>query len=85
MPKIHYLVRRTRSGRFNFTLISEAGRIAGSVVVATSGKTAECIDLEAREKIRHVAEAFAGQQAIPIADRRPRRLHDLDQVDIKTW
>lgn len=59
MSKVHYLVRRSRSGRFNFTLLSEAGRITGSVVVATTGKTPADIERDAHDQIRRLSETFA--------------------------
>ncbi|TXN07563.1 hypothetical protein FV222_02060 [Methylobacterium sp. WL103] len=60
MSKVHYVVRRSRMGRFNFTLISEAGRITGSVVVSTAGRTRADIESDVRDRIRHLAETFAG-------------------------
>lgn len=60
MAKVHYVVRRSRMGRFNFTLISGTGRITGSVVVPTAGRTGADIERDAREQIRHIAETFVG-------------------------
>lgn len=60
MAKVHYVVRRSRLGRFNFTLISGTGRITGSVVVPTAGRTGADIERDAREQIRHIAETFVG-------------------------
>ena len=59
MSKVHYVVRRSRMGRFNFTLISEAGRITGSVIVSTEGRTGADIESDARDQIRQLAETFA--------------------------
>ena len=59
MAKVHYIVRRSRSGRFNFTLISEEGRLTGSVIIETKGKTRIDIERDARDQIRHLAEMFA--------------------------
>jgi hypothetical protein len=60
MSKVHYILRRSRMGRFNFTLISEAGRITGSVVVSMAGKTGADLERDARVQVRHLAEIFAG-------------------------
>ena len=60
MSKVHYIVRRSRMGRFNFTFISDSGRITGSVVVSTAGRTGADIESDARDRIRHLAQAFAG-------------------------
>ena len=59
MSKVHYIVRRSRSGRFNFTLISEAGRITGSVIVTTTGRSGADIERDAHAQIRRLAETFA--------------------------
>lgn len=55
MAKPHFLIRRSRSGRFNFTLLSTHGRITGVVNVATTDRTKGEIEQEAREKIRALA------------------------------
>ena len=60
LSKVHYIVRRSRLGRFNFTLISEAGRITGVVVVPTAGRSGAELEHDARLKIRCLAETFAG-------------------------
>ncbi|SFL50256.1 hypothetical protein [Methylorubrum salsuginis] len=54
----HYVVRRSRSGRFNFTLLSEHGRISGVVVVPTEKLSREEIERSARAKIQEVAAAL---------------------------
>ncbi|WP_342152552.1 hypothetical protein [Methylorubrum sp. SB2] len=58
MPSPHYVVRRSRSGRFNFTLLSEHGRISGVVVVPTEKLTREEIERSARVKIQELAAAL---------------------------
>lgn len=58
MPSPHYVVRRSRSGRFNFTLLSEHGRINGVVVVPTERLTREEIERTARAKIQALAAAL---------------------------
>ncbi len=59
MSEVHYIVRRSRMGRFNFTFISDAGRLTGSVVVSTAGRTGADIESDARDRIRQLAETFA--------------------------
>lgn len=58
LAKPHYIVRRSRCGRFNFTLITGLGRIIGYVEVETVGKTTADIRQEAHRKIRCVADEF---------------------------
>lgn len=59
MSQVHYVVRRSRSGRFNFTLMSEGGRLTGSVIVVTTGKTGSEIEGDAHDQILHLAKMFA--------------------------
>lgn len=59
MASPHYVIRRSRSGRFNFTLLAEHGRINGVVVVPTDNRSKEEIARIARAKIRALAEEFA--------------------------
>ncbi|MHC2019954.1 hypothetical protein [Methylobacterium sp. CM6247] len=56
--KTHYLVRRCRSGRFNFTLLTSTGRLNGTVTVPVDGKSVNEIKQEACEKIRKLALEF---------------------------
>lgn len=51
----HYVVRRSRMGRFNFTLIGAHGRITGVVAIPTENKTREEVEAEAHRKIRALA------------------------------
>ena len=55
----HYVVRRSRSGRFNFTLITDDGRLTGSVSTEPNGRPGTEIEQEALDKIRAIAESFA--------------------------
>ncbi|WP_155912006.1 hypothetical protein [Methylobacterium sp. 77] len=55
MPQPHYVVRRSRMGRFNFTLIGAHGRMTGVVVISTENKTREEIEDQAHLKIRALA------------------------------
>ncbi len=59
MASPHYVVRRSRSGRFNFTVLAEHGRINGVVVVPTENRSKEEVARHAHEKIRALAEDFA--------------------------
>ena len=58
MPQ-HYLVRRSRLGRFNFTLLATHGRITGVVTVATDNRTKAEIEQAAHDKIRALAAELA--------------------------
>jgi hypothetical protein len=58
VPRPHYVIRRSRSGRFNFTLLSEHGRINGTVIVAGQDLPRDEIERQAREKIRNLADAL---------------------------
>lgn len=55
----HYVVRRSRLGRFNFTLLANHGRITGVVVVPTENKTKSEIEEAAHVKIRALASELA--------------------------
>ncbi|TXN72985.1 hypothetical protein FV230_03040 [Methylobacterium sp. WL6] len=59
MDKPHYIVRRSRSGRFNFVLITEAGRFTGSVSIRSEGQSSAEIKRQASDKIRALAKSFA--------------------------
>ncbi|GJE53864.1 MULTISPECIES: hypothetical protein [Methylobacterium] len=59
MASPHYVIRRSRSGRFNFTLLAEHGRINGVVVVPTENRSKEEVAQHAREKIRALADDLA--------------------------
>lgn len=66
MPQ-HYLVRRSRLGRFNFTLLANHGRITGVVTVPTENRSKAEIERAAHEKIR----ALAAELAAAAAAREP--------------
>lgn len=55
MGKPHYVVRRSRLGRFNFALLADHGRLTGMVVVATENRTKPEIEHAANAKIRALA------------------------------
>ncbi|WP_244030644.1 hypothetical protein [Methylobacterium sp. E-016] len=59
MAKPHYIVRRSRSGRFNFILITEAGRFKGYVNTDLDGQSRAEIERQALDKIGALAESFA--------------------------
>lgn len=59
MTKPHFLIRRSRSGRFNFTLLAPQGRITGVVTVPTAGRTKGEIEAEARDRISALAGVLA--------------------------
>lgn len=67
MQQPHYLVRRSRMGRFNFTLLAKNGRITGVVVVPTANLTKDEIEEAAHAKIRALAgeliHTVAGSEA----------------------
>ena len=62
----HYIVRRSRSGRFNFTLITNDGRLTGSVSTEPNGRPSTEIKQEARDKIREIARSFATAAGLEI-------------------
>ena len=68
MSKPHYIVRRSRSGRFNFTLISDHGRLTGSVSVSLDGKENAEINRLARDNIQALAKTFAGATGVALAE-----------------
>ncbi|MBD8908051.1 hypothetical protein [Methylorubrum zatmanii] len=65
MPRPHYVVRRSRSGRFNFTLLAEQGRISGTVIVATADLPRDEIERRAHDQIRALAETLAAVVGVP--------------------
>lgn len=65
VPSPHYVVRRSRSGRFNFTFLSEHGRISGVVIVPTEKLTRDEIERRARTKIQELAAALAASVGAP--------------------
>ncbi|NEU13879.1 hypothetical protein G3T14_17350 [Methylobacterium sp. BTF04] len=69
LAKPHYVVRRSRMGRFNFTLLAAHGRITGVVVVPIENRTKQEIEQEAHRKIRALAGELANatEQTDPIA------------------
>lgn len=62
MEKVHYIVKRSRSGRFNFTLLTSVGRLTGSVTVPIGGRSNAEIKRLALDQIRALAEDFARAQ-----------------------
>ena len=68
LAPLHYVVRRSRSGRFNFTIITEEGRLTGSVSTEPSGRTRAEIEQEARGKIRAIAGNFAAAVGLKLAE-----------------
>ena len=68
MAKPHYVVRRSRSGRFNFTLITDDGRLTGSVSTEPSGRPGTEIEQEARDKIRAIADSFATATGLTLTE-----------------
>jgi len=60
----HYLVRRSRLGRFNFTLLAQHGRITGVVTVPTENRTKAEIERAAHEKIRALAAELAAAAGV---------------------
>ncbi|HJE22374.1 MAG TPA: hypothetical protein K8W01_01770 [Methylorubrum populi] len=65
MPRPHYVVRRSRSGRFNFTLLAEHGRISGTVFVTTADLPRDEIERRAHEQIRALAETLVAVVGVP--------------------
>ena len=64
MPQ-HYLVRRSRLGRFNFTLLADHGRITGVVTVPTENRSKPEIERAARRKIQALAADLAAASEVP--------------------
>lgn len=62
MPK-HYLVRRSRLGRFNFTLLGNHGRITGVVMVPIENRSKVEIEQDAHRKIRALVDELAAVAA----------------------
>lgn len=58
MAKPHYIVQRSRSGRFNVTLLTSDGRLTGFVTVPIEGRSTSEIKQQALEKIRALAQDF---------------------------
>lgn len=56
--RTQYLVERSRSGRFKFTLLTPNGRLAGVVTVSVDGRPRTEIEAEANRKIRALAGAM---------------------------
>ena len=69
MPKPHYVVRRSRSGRFNFALITQHGRLTGSVSISLDGKEGAEISRLARNKIQALAKTFAAAAEVALAEK----------------
>jgi hypothetical protein len=55
----HYLVRRSRLGRFNFTLLGNHGRITGVVTVPVENRSKADIERAAHQKIRALVAELA--------------------------
>lgn len=55
MGKPHYVIRRSRMGRFNFTFLADQGRVTGMVVVPIENRTKAEIEREAHAKIQALA------------------------------
>ena len=68
MANPHYVVRRSRSGRFNFTVITNDGRLTGSVSTEPNGRSGAEIEQEARDKIRAIAGSFAGAVGLALVE-----------------
>lgn len=66
LPKPHYVIRRSRSGRFNFALITDHGRLTGFVSISLDGQESVKIDQQARAKVRALAESFAAATRLTI-------------------
>ena len=62
MTKPHYLVRRGRAGRFNFTHLTSTGRLKGFVTVSMDGRSDSELTRHAMDQIRTLAEDFARVQ-----------------------
>ncbi|TXM89370.1 hypothetical protein FV223_21805 [Methylobacterium sp. WL116] len=72
MAPPHYVVRRSRSGRFNFALITDYGRITGYVSTDLDGRSSAELEREARDKIGALAGSFA-EVAVPTLDVEAER------------
>ena len=55
----HYIVRRSRSDRFNCVLITEAGHFTGSVSVRSEGQSSAEIKQQASDKFCALTKSFA--------------------------
>ncbi|KQP52592.1 hypothetical protein ASG40_07045 [Methylobacterium sp. Leaf399] len=64
MPQ-HYVVRRSRLGRFNFTLLANHGRITGVVTVPTENRSKAEVEQAAHDKIRALAAELAAATSAP--------------------
>ena len=69
MANPHYVVRRSRSGRFNFALIVGRGRLTGSVSISLDGKEGAEISRLARGKIHLLAKTFAAAAGVALTER----------------
>lgn len=63
----HFVVRRSRMGRFNFTLLTSSGRLTGSVTVPVEGRSNDELRHQAMEQIRALAEDFARVQDVEVS------------------
>lgn len=64
MPRLHYVVRRTRFGKFCFTLMTSTGRLTGSVLVPITGQTSDELTRQGQEKIRALAAELLGAKGV---------------------
>lgn len=62
MAQRHFVIRRSRLGRFNFALLTSAGRLTRSVTVPVEGRSNVELRQQAMEQIRVLAEDFARVQ-----------------------
>ena len=69
MANPHYVVRRSRSGRFNFALIVGRGRLTGSVSISLDGKKGAEIGRLAHHKIQALAKTFATAAGLALANK----------------
>lgn len=67
MAKPHYIVQRSRSGRFNFTLLTSAGRLTGCVTVPIDGCSNAELRQKAMEQIRVLSDEFARVQGVEVS------------------
>ena len=80
LTKPHYIVRRSRSGRFNFVLITEAGCFTGSVSIRSEGQSSAEIKQQASDKIRALAISFAEATSVALmAEDEPMSETEADE------
>ena len=80
LTKPHYIVRRSRSGRFNFVLITEAGRFTGAVSIRSEGQSSAEIVRQTNDKIRALAKSFSEVTSVTLmAEDEPMRGAEADE------